>query len=96
MSRQHNVIKTPLITEKNTLLRGDGKYVFEIDCNATKNDVKRAVESLFEVRVEKVNVSYIRPKKKRVGRHPAGYTPRRKKAVVKLEQGQTIKQMEEV
>ncbi len=82
------VIK-PIVTEKATLLLEDNKYVFEVAPKATKPEIKAAVESLFEVSVLKVNT--VRPprKKKRVGRF-IGYKPLYKRAIVTLQDGDSI------
>ena len=90
MSRFHSVIRSPSITEKNTTLRSDhNKYVFEVKRESNKKEIKRAVESLFNVKVESVNTMIVKGKRKRMGRF-SGYRPNWKKAIVKLAEGQTI------
>ena len=64
----------------------DNKYTFDVDVRATKTQVKHAVEEIFDVKVEKVNIMNVKPKKKRMGRYE-GYTNRRRKAIVKLSEG---------
>ena len=59
------------------------KYTFEVDVKANKTQVKDAVEEIFGVKVEKVNIMNYKGKFKRMGRH-AGYTNKRRKAIVKL------------
>ena len=83
------VIRRPLVTEKSTQLMQMGKYTFEVDPRATKVDIRRAVEELFQVKVRKVNTLWVRGKVRRRGR-TVGRTPDRKKAVVTLEEGQRI------
>jgi large subunit ribosomal protein L23 len=61
----------------------DKKYTFEVDVRANKTQIKDAVEEIFEVKVEKVNVMNYKGKFKRMGKH-AGYTNKRRKAIVKL------------
>ncbi|MBD3322916.1 MAG: 50S ribosomal protein L23 [Chitinivibrionales bacterium] len=96
MSTYHKTILSPSITEKNTLLRtGQNKYVFEVARNATKGEIREAVEKLFDVKVEKVNTMIVKGKKKRMGRF-TGYRPNWKKALVKVAEGQTIQQFGEV
>ncbi|MDJ0582135.1 50S ribosomal protein L23 [Crocosphaera sp.] len=82
------VIK-PIITEKATLLLEENKYVFDVLPKATKPEIKAAIESLFEVKVTSVNT--IRPprKKRRVGRF-IGHKPLYKRAIVTLEEGDSI------
>jgi large subunit ribosomal protein L23 len=83
MRDHRDVIKRPVITEQSTDLMVDRKYTFEVDVKANKTEIKDAVEAIFGVTVEKVNVMNYKGKFKRVGRH-AGFKPRRRKAIVKL------------
>ena len=84
-----NVIKKPLITEKNTMLNAMGVYVFEVDQKATKVDVKRAVEKSFQVKVDSVNTAICRGKSRRT-RLGMSKVKRWKKAMVKLAPGEKI------
>jgi large subunit ribosomal protein L23 len=96
MSAYHSVIRHPCITEKNTALRtSQNKYVFEVKPNATKPQIKKAVEKLFNVTVDSVNTIVVKGKKKRMGRF-AGYRSDWKKAIVKVRAGQTIARFGEV
>ncbi|MGA3051396.1 MAG: 50S ribosomal protein L23 [Chitinispirillaceae bacterium] len=96
MSTSHAIIRYPSITEKNTMLRtAQNKYVFEVATKATKPQIKKAVEKLFKVKVESVNTLVVKGKKKRTGRF-AGYRSDWKKAIVKIEKGQTIAKFGEV
>ncbi len=95
MSIHHSIIKSPSITEKNTMLREENKYVFEVEKKANKAQIKKAVEVLFDVNVETVNTMIVKGKKKRMGRY-VGYRPDWKKAIVKISEGQTIDKMGEV
>jgi large subunit ribosomal protein L23 len=83
MRDHRDVIKRPVITEQSTDLMADRKYTFEVDVKANKTEVKDAIEAIFGVKVDKVNVMNYKGKFKRVGRH-AGYKANRKKAIVKL------------
>lgn len=79
-----DVIKRPVITEKSMLAMDDKKYTFEVDTKANKTLVKQAVEAAFDgVEVANVNIINVRPKFKRMGKY-AGYTKKRRKAVVTL------------
>ncbi|HEY8495757.1 MAG TPA: 50S ribosomal protein L23 [Limnochordales bacterium] len=84
-----DVIKRPLVTEKATELMQQGKYVFEVDRSANKTQIKRAVETIFNVKVVKVNTIRMQGKLRRQGRW-IGRTPERKKAIVTLQEGQRI------
>ena len=79
-----DVIKRPVITEKSMLAMDDKKYTFEVDTKANKTLVKQAVEAAFDgVKVANVNIINVRPKFKRMGKY-AGYTKKRRTAVVTL------------
>lgn len=96
MSRYHAIIVSPSITEKNTSLRSEqNKYVFEVAGSSTKTEIRKAVEELFNVKVESVNTMVVKGKKKRMGKH-TGYRADWKKAIVKLGEGQTIEKFGEV
>ncbi|SHF09625.1 LSU ribosomal protein L23P [Caldanaerobius fijiensis DSM 17918] len=83
MATPYDIIIRPIITEKSMNLMGDKKYTFEVARDANKIEIKKAVEELFGVKVEKVYTMNIRGKKKRVGRYE-GKKPDWKKAIVKL------------
>jgi len=85
----YRVLRKPMVTEKSTSLLQDNKYTFEVDPKANKTEIKQAVESLFKVKVEKVNTMRVKGKLKRV-RQIQGRTPDRKKAIVTLKQGDKI------
>ena len=89
----YEVLRRPVITEKNTMLTADGKYAFEIDRRANKLLVKQAVEQIFKVNVVGVNIISVPGKMKRVGR-TRGMTPSWKKAIVTLQPGQRIELFE--
>lgn len=91
----HDVIKKPLITEKAVRGKEFGQYVFAVAIQATKTDVKRAVETLFKVKVDAIQTLRVPGRAKRVGRHQA-MTSDWKKAVVTLKQGQSIELFEGV
>ncbi|MGE8035743.1 50S ribosomal protein L23 [Lysinibacillus sp. KCTC 33748] len=78
-----DILKRPVITERSSELMAEKKYTFEVDTRANKTQVKDAVEEIFGVKVEKVNVLNYKGKFKRVGRY-GGYTNKRRKAIVKL------------
>ena len=84
MKTSYDVILRPIITEQSMEHIDLKKYVFEVARDATKADVKRAVEEIFSVKVDSVNTLNVRGKAKRTGRYPEGMTRAWKKAVVKL------------
>ncbi len=87
--RLYEVIRTPVVTEKSTMASEFNKVVFKISQDATKTDVKQAVEKLFNVKVEKVNTIAIKGKNKRF-RGKMGKRSDIRKAVVTLKEGQSI------
>ena len=90
MLNDQDVVKRPLITEKAERGREtDQQYAFEVHRDATKIQVKNAVEKLFGVHVTGVRTSIARGKNKRVGRN-IGRRPNWKKAIVTLKEGETI------
>lgn len=91
----YEVIRKPLVTEKNTDLRVLGKYAFEVAQQANKHQVKEAVEKAFKVTVTAVNVVTVRGKMRRIGRRQI-MTPSWKKALVTLKPGDTIQLFEGV
>ncbi|MFP4435944.1 MAG: 50S ribosomal protein L23 [Chloroflexaceae bacterium] len=85
----YQIIIRPLITEKNTNWMMFNKYSFEVDRNATKPQIKRAIENIFSVTVTKVHTMNVRGKRRRRGRE-FGYTRDWKKAIVTLVEGDRI------
>ncbi len=79
-----DIIKRPVITEKTNSDMQEGKYTFEVAKNANKIQIAKAVESIFGVKVLKVNTIIVKGKKKRVGVHQ-GRTSDWKKAIVKID-----------
>ncbi len=78
-----DIIIRPIITEKSMDGLADRKYTFKVMKSANKIEVKKAVEALFGVKVEKVNTISVKSRKKRMGRSE-GYTSDWKKAIVTL------------
>jgi len=84
MKTAYDIIIRPVITEQSMEDLDIKKFVFEVDKNANKIEIKKAVEEIFGVTVVKVTTTMMRGKEKRVGINPKGYTREWKKAVVKL------------
>lgn len=90
MKDPYKILRKPLITEKSTALNAlNNTVAFEVDRAANKEEIKRAIQQVFNVTVLKVNTSRAMGKTKRVGRH-VGKRPDWKKAVVKLKKGEKI------
>ena len=84
-----DVLTSPLVTEKSTKQSEHSQVAFIVRMDATKNTIKKAVELAFNVKVEAVNTLILKGKQKRF-RGKVGQRGDRKKAIVKLAQGQTI------
>lgn len=91
----YEVLRRPVITEKNTMLIEQNKYTFEVSRDANKPQIKEAVEKAFKVKVSSVNVIHVPGKMRRAGRR-RGMTSSWKKAVVTLEPGNKIELFEGV
>ncbi|MGM8212759.1 50S ribosomal protein L23 [Virgibacillus sp. W0430] len=83
MKDLRDIIKRPVITEHSADLMAEKKYTFEVDTKANKTEIKTAVETVFGVKVDKVNTMNLKGKFKRMGRY-GGFRPNRKKAIVQL------------
>ena len=84
MRTAYDVIRRPIISEKSMSETDLKKYVFEVSKDAGKIEIKRAVEEVFGVKVDRVNTMIVKGRAKRVGRNPEGRTSDWKKAIVKL------------
>ena len=82
------IIVRPIVTEKSNDGLGEGKYTFEVNKKATKVEIAKAVEKLFNVKVLKVNTMTVKGKQKRVGVH-FGKTSDWKKAIVTIDTNPT-------
>jgi large subunit ribosomal protein L23 len=91
----YEVLRRPLITEKNTSLQTLDKYAFEVAEGANKQQVKQAVEKAFKVKVTAVNVISVPGKERRIGRSKV-LTRSWKKAIVTLKSGDSIQFFEGV
>ena len=85
----NEILLAPVVSEKSYSLIGDRKYSFRVHKDAHKTQIRQAVEELFEVHVENVNISHVRPKPKRRGAI-RGTKPGWKKAIVQVREGETI------
>lgn len=89
------VIVKPIITEKSSILGAENRYVFKVIKSANKIEIRKAIESLFNVKVNAVNTLNVRSKKKRMGKH-TGCTSEWKKAMVTLKEGNKIENFEKL
>ena len=89
----YEILRRPLITEKSTVLQVQGKYAFEVAREASKPQIKQAVEKAFKVKVTAVNVMVVPGKRRRLGRRELPARPW-KKAIVTLKPGDKIELFE--
>jgi len=90
MTNARDVIIRPIITEKTMKLQDASNIItFEVKRGSNKTEVRQAVEAIFSVKVERVNILNCRPKTKRVGKYE-GTTSAVRKAYVKLAEGSKI------
>lgn len=89
MKHYSDIIIAPVITEKSMVERQNNVYTFKVVKNATKDEIKFAIEEAFKVSVKKVNTLNTKSKRRRVGRY-AGTTKTYKKAIVTLADGSSI------
>jgi large subunit ribosomal protein L23 len=96
MRTAHDIIRRPIITEKASDAKDkQNKVTFVVEGDAGKPEIKSAVEEIFKVKVDKINVINTKPKTKRFGRQ-VGRRPGYKKAIITLKQGDTIEVFDQV
>lgn len=88
-NQAHSILIAPIISEKSTVLGQFNKYVFKVSQRADKSGIKSAIEDYYGVGVTKVNIVKIHPKKRMQGRK-IGWKQGFKKAIVTLQEGDTI------
>lgn len=93
----YQIIKRPLVTEKvMRLVDEENTYAFEVDRRANRIQVKKAIEEIYAVRVRDVRIINVKPKRGRWGRRIVVRKPAWKKAIVRLEEGDSIELYEGV
>ena len=93
MKTSYDIIRRPIITEKSALLAEKAVYTFEVAKEANKVEIKKAIKEIFEVKVVAIRTVNVHRKPKRMSRYE-GFKSAYKKAIVRLEPGQTIKAFE--
>ena len=88
----YRILKFPHITEKATILLQNNQYVFVVYNNVNKIEIRKAIESLYGVKVLKVRIIKVPKKRRRVGR-AFGWKKGYKKAIVRIKEGQKIEEM---
>lgn len=95
MQNARDIILRPIISEKTMGLLAENKYTFEVDPQANKSQIKKAVEEIFDVKVIDVSTINMKGKPKRYGIF-RGYRPKWKKAIVTLRAGDRIEFFEDL
>jgi len=88
-----DIFLQPEVTEKSVRLSDQNQYVFKVNQEATKSEIKKAIEKIFKVKIIAVNTTYRQTKRKR-SKGIVGETVRYKKAIVTLKKGDKIKELE--
>ncbi len=96
MPHLYDIIRRPIMTERNTDLMAQGRYTFEVASDANKIQIKEAVEKAFDVSVLAVNTLNVHRKRRREKTRIRGYRNGWKKAIVTLAPGQRIEVFEQV
>jgi large subunit ribosomal protein L23 len=89
LERAYTIIKAPVVTEKSTMGSEQGKVTFKVATDASKAEIKSAIEQIFEVKVTAVNTSILKGKVKRY-KNTIGKRSDVKKAIITLAEGQTL------
>ena len=84
MNSAYDIIRKPIITEQSMEAVDDKRYVFEVAPDANKIEIKKAIEEIFQVKVQKITTINMKGKQKRNGAYPDGFRANWKKAMVKL------------
>ena len=87
--KAYDIIKKPITTEKSTNLQQFNQYSFEVAKNSNSTEIKKAIELIFKVKVNKVNTSIL-PGKGKTFKGQYGFRKDTKKAIVTLDEGNTI------
>ncbi|MXR13505.1 50S ribosomal protein L23 [Mycoplasma flocculare] len=94
MNNVNEIIKGPILTEKSYQLMSASVYSFKVSPKTNRSETKKAVEYIFNVKVDKVNIFTVPKKEKKLGKSK-GFTTKYKKALVKLKPGYTINLFDE-
>jgi len=92
----YEIIERPVITEKSVRESMNGRYTFRCKTAANKIEIKAAVETAFEVKVDAVNTLIVKGKRKQVGKARPGKTADWKKAIVTLVEGDKATKLKEI
>ncbi|TET93225.1 50S ribosomal protein L23 [Candidatus Aerophobetes bacterium] len=88
-----DIILSPVVSEKGTQLLKDNKYLFKVSPTSGKVEIKKAVEELFKVKVDRVRTMWVKGKRKKWRGRAIVKTANWKKAIVRLKEGETIEEL---
>lgn len=86
---EYGIIISSIVTEKSHKMSQEGKYLFKVSSGARKSDIKKSIEGVYKVDVDKVNVLTVSNKRRTI-KYDRGYQKAYKKAIVTLGEGQSI------
>lgn len=92
MKDKYSIVKGKVLTEKSVKDSEHGKLHFYVDSDATKNEIKRFIETFFKAKVKKVNIINL-PRKKKRFKNGEGFRKLRVKSIVTLKEGEEIKEL---
>jgi len=87
------ILISPIVNEKSSDLSNDGIYVYKVNKNANKIEIKKAFEDFFKVKVDKCRIIIVKPKLKKNRKQQPGYTSAYKKAIIYVEKKQKVSQL---
>jgi large subunit ribosomal protein L23 len=95
MTSVKTILIHPIISEKSVRDKEDSKYAFKVSLDSNKSEIKKVIEDKFKTKVTKVNIIKVPSKNRKLGKY-FGKTSQWKKAIVTLEKGQTIKELDNI
>ncbi len=95
MTSYKTVLIHPIISEKSVRDKEHGKYIFKVNWDSNKTEIKKVIEDKFKVKVNKVNTIKVLAKKRKMGKF-SGKTSHWKKAIITLRDGQKIKELDNI
>ena len=95
MTSYKTVLIYPIISEKSVRDKEYGKYIFKVNWDSNKTEIKKVIEDKFKVKVDKVNTIKVLAKKRKMGKF-SGKTSHWKKAIITLRDGQKIKELDNI
>ena len=89
MKNLYDIVKSPVVTEKSTKISENNQFVFKVDIDSSKDDIKKSIEKVFKVKVKSVNTIKVKGKRK-IFKGTKGKRSDFKKAIITLVKGETL------